>query len=72
MYMVELRPYFTIARRTRKLLYLSFYSTDFNNFFQLLLRAFPPYRESIKFSNPTDYGFLRQEKSKIITLLSIF
>jgi hypothetical protein len=33
MYMGELRPYFTVAFRTRKRLYLEFYATNFDRFF---------------------------------------
>jgi len=35
--MGELRSYCTVGFRTQKHLYLSFYSTDFNNFFLIFL-----------------------------------
>jgi hypothetical protein len=63
--MGELHSYCTVAFRTRKRLYLEFYSTNFDNFFfQILLIVYPTYYKTIKLFGCRGYEVFKQERSK--------
>lgn len=72
MYMGELRPYCTVAFRTRKRLYLAFYLMNFDNFFfQILLIVHPTYRKNIKLLADVATEFSNQKGKPAVLFCSI-
>ena len=65
-YMGELRPYCTVASRTRKLLYLSFYSTDFQIFFCILVGTYSTYRTITKSFGCVGIEIIKWQRSKTV------
>ena len=64
-HMSELCSYCTVAFLTQNSLYLSIYTPNFDNFFEILVTVYSTYQETVKIFSYRDYIIFKKERLKL-------